>query len=167
MADGVKRCTLSNGFILQCSSILWPPSLRRRRFLPPPHPDHPVPRDAPPCIAQSVGSFVDVRHFKTKRERKKSFRDLLPWRRRKEGAVHQGNLSARARIHRHVGVDFEHHVFVLVKEEDAEGGHLLWDAARLRDAGHHAHRPHDALDRGVVGRLQGLKVKRTPQEKVK
>lgn len=65
-------------------------------------------------------------------------------------------LSASARIYSHVGVDLQHHVLVLVEEEDAEGRHFLRDAARLRDAGHDAHRPHDALDGGMVGGPQGL-----------
>lgn len=65
-------------------------------------------------------------------------------------------LSAGAGVHSHVGVDFEHHVLVLVEEEDAEGRHLLGDAARLGDAWDHAHRPHYALDGGVVRGLQSL-----------
>lgn len=70
-----------------------------------------------------------------------------------------GPLSAGTRVHGHVGVDLEHHVLVLIQEEDAEGGHLLRDAAGLGDSWHHPHRPHDALDGGVVGGLQRLEEK--------
>lgn len=66
-------------------------------------------------------------------------------------------LSTGAGIYCHVGVDFQHHVLVLVKEKDAEGRHFLGDAARLRDARDDAHRPHYALDGGVVRWLQSLK----------
>lgn len=65
-------------------------------------------------------------------------------------------LSARAGVHSHVGVHLEHHVLILVEEQDAERGHLVRDAARLWDPRDHPHRPHDALDGGVVGGLQGL-----------
>jgi len=73
-------------------------------------------------------------------------------------------LSAGAGIHGHVGIDLEHNILILVKEEDAEGGHLLRYAAGLGDARHHPHRPHDALDGGVVRWLQAL---REDQETVK
>lgn len=66
-------------------------------------------------------------------------------------------LSTGAGIYCHVGVDFQHHVLVLVKEKDAEGRHFLGDAARLGDARDDAHRPHYALDGGVVRWLQSLK----------
>lgn len=65
-------------------------------------------------------------------------------------------LSAGAGVHGHVGVDLEHHVGMLIEEQDAERGHLLGNAAGLGDARDHAHRPHDALDGGVVGGVQGL-----------
>lgn len=65
-------------------------------------------------------------------------------------------LSAGAGVDGHVGVDLQHHVLVLVEEQDAEGGHLLWDAAWLGNAGHDAHGPDDALDGRVVRGLQGL-----------
>ena len=65
-------------------------------------------------------------------------------------------LSAGAGVHGHVGVDLEHNILILVEEEDAEGRHLLRYAAGLGDARDHAHRPHDALDGGVVRRLQAL-----------
>ena len=65
-------------------------------------------------------------------------------------------LSTGARIYSHVGVDFQHHVLVLIKEEDAEGRHLLWDTARLRDTRDDAYCPHYALDGGVVRGLQSL-----------
>lgn len=65
-------------------------------------------------------------------------------------------LSTGAGIHSHVGVDLQHHVLVLIKEEDAEGRHLLRDTARLRDTWDDAHCPHYALDGGVVRRLQSL-----------
>lgn len=59
-------------------------------------------------------------------------------------------LSTGTRIYSHVGVDFQHHVFIFIKEEDAEGRHLLWDTAWLRNAWDDAHCPHYALDGGVV-----------------
>lgn len=70
-------------------------------------------------------------------------------------------LSTGAGIYSHVGVDFEHHVLVLIEEEDAEGRHLLWDAARLRDAWDNTHCPHYALDGGMVRGLQSLKQRDT------
>lgn len=66
-------------------------------------------------------------------------------------------LSTGARIYSHVGVDFKHYVFVFIKEEDAEGRHLLRDTAWLRNAGDNAHCPHYALDGGMVRGLQSLK----------
>lgn len=69
-------------------------------------------------------------------------------------------LSTGAGIYCHVGVDFQHHILVLVKEKDAEGRHFLGDTARLGDAWDDAHRPHYALDGGVVRWLQSLKKKK-------
>lgn len=66
-------------------------------------------------------------------------------------------LPTSARVHRHAGVHLEHHVPVGVQEEDAEGAHLLRDAAGLRDAGDDAHGSDDALDGGVVGRAHHLR----------
>ena len=66
-------------------------------------------------------------------------------------------LSTGAGVYSHVGVDFQHHVLVLVKEEDAEGGHLLWNAAWLGDAWDDAHSPHYTLDGCMVRGLQSLK----------
>lgn len=60
-------------------------------------------------------------------------------------------LSAGARIHGHAGVNLQHHVPAGIQEENAEGAHLLRDAARLRDAGNDAHGSDDALDGGVIG----------------
>lgn len=71
--------------------------------------------------------------------------------------LEERRLSTGAGVYSHVGVDFEHHVLVLVKEEDAEGRHLLRDAARLRNAWDDAHCPHYALDGGVVRGFQSLK----------
>lgn len=68
-------------------------------------------------------------------------------------------LSTGTRIYSHVGVYFQHHVLVFIEEEDAERRHLLWDTAWLGDAGDDAHRPHYALDGGMVGGLQSLKQK--------
>lgn len=73
-------------------------------------------------------------------------------------------LSTGTGVYSHVGVDFQHHVLVLVEKEDAEGRHLLWDAARLRDAWDDTHCPHYALDCGVVRGLQRLK-ERDKEEK--
>lgn len=66
-------------------------------------------------------------------------------------------LSTGTRIDSHVGVDFKDYVLVFIEEEDAEGRHLLRDAARLRNTWDDAHCAHYALDGGVVRRLQGLK----------
>lgn len=76
----------------------------------------------------------------------------------------EAELSAGAGVDGHVGVDFQHHVLVLIEEEDAEGGHLLWDAARLGDAGYDAHGPNNALDGGVIRGLQSLKGKKTQKQ---
>ncbi len=66
-------------------------------------------------------------------------------------------LSTGAGIYSHVGVDFQHHVLVLIKEEDAERRHLFWDTAWLRDAWDDTHCPYYALDGGMVRGLQSLK----------
>lgn len=73
------------------------------------------------------------------------------------GCLSRRELSTGTGVDSHVGVDFQHHVLVLVEEQDAEGRHLLWDAARLGNAWDHAHRPHYALDGGVIRGLEGLK----------
>lgn len=73
-----------------------------------------------------------------------------------EGKKVRRQLSTGAGVYCHIGVDFEHHVFVLVEEEDAQRGHLLRDAARLWNAWDHTHCTDYALDGGVVRRLQGL-----------
>lgn len=65
-------------------------------------------------------------------------------------------LSTGAGIHRHAGVNLQHHIPVWVEEENAEGTHLLWDAARLRDTWDDPHSSDDALDGGVVGRTHHL-----------
>lgn len=59
-------------------------------------------------------------------------------------------LPTSARVHGHAGVNLQHHVPVGVQEENAEGAHLLWDAARLRDAGDDSHSSDDALDGGMI-----------------
>lgn len=65
-------------------------------------------------------------------------------------------LPTGTRVHCHVGVDLEDHVLVFIKEEDAEGRHLLWYTAGLWDARDHSHCPHNALNGGVVWRFQRL-----------
>lgn len=67
-----------------------------------------------------------------------------------------GNLSTGAGIHRHARINLEHQVPARIEEEDAEGAHLLWDAAWLRDARDDSHCSHNALDGGVVGRMHQL-----------
>lgn len=77
--------------------------------------------------------------------------------RRRRTRVGGGPLSARAGVHGHVGIDLEHHVLVLVQEEDAEGRHLLGDTAGFGNTWHHPHCSHNALDGGMIGGLQRLK----------
>lgn len=68
-------------------------------------------------------------------------------------------LSAGTGIYSHVWVDFQHHILILVKEEDAEGRHLLGDTARLWDALDNTHCAYYALDGRMVRGLQSLKQK--------
>lgn len=60
-------------------------------------------------------------------------------------------------IHRHAGVNLQHHIPACIEEKNAEGTHLLWNAARLGDARDDSHRSDDALDGGVVGRTHHLR----------
>ena len=64
---------------------------------------------------------------------------------------------AGAGIHRHAGVNLQHHIPAGVQEEDAEGTHLVGNAARLGNTGDDPHRSHDALDGGVVRRTHHLR----------
>lgn len=66
-------------------------------------------------------------------------------------------LSTGAGIHRHAGVNLQHHIPVWVEEENAEGAHLLWNAAWLWDARDNSHSSDDALDGGVIGRTHHLR----------
>ena len=66
-------------------------------------------------------------------------------------------LSTGAGIHRHAGVNLQDHVPAWIEEEDAEGAHLLWDAARFGDAGDDSHGSDDALDGGVIGGTHHLR----------
>lgn len=66
-------------------------------------------------------------------------------------------LSTGTGIHRHAGVNLQHHIPVRVEEKNAEGTHLLWDAARFGDTGDDSHSSDDALDGGVIGRTHHLR----------
>lgn len=68
-----------------------------------------------------------------------------------------GTLPTGAGIHRHAGIHLEHHVLAGVEEEDAEGIHVFWDAAGLRDARDDSHCSDNTLDGGVVGRMHQLR----------
>ena len=59
-------------------------------------------------------------------------------------------LPAGAGVHGHGGVHLEHQVPAGVQEEHRQGAHPVGDAAGFGDPGDDAHRPHDALDGGVV-----------------
>jgi len=53
-------------------------------------------------------------------------------------------------VHCHIGIYLEDDVLVFIKEEDAEGRHLLRNTAGLWDAWDHPDRPNDALDGRMV-----------------
>lgn len=107
-----------------------------------------------PSFSSSLQRLLscDWSHGRESRWRGRCFPLSTMW-----GAWWERGLPAGTGIHRHVGIDFEHHFLVLVKEQDAEGRHLLRDTARLWNARNDTHRPHDALDGRVVGGLQGLR----------
>lgn len=62
----------------------------------------------------------------------------------------QRHLPTGTGVHCHIGVDLKDHVLVFIKEEDAEGRHLLRHTAGLWDARDHPDRPNDALDGRMV-----------------
>ena len=68
-------------------------------------------------------------------------------------------LSAGAGLYRHGRVDLKDRVPILLLVQHGQGAHLFWHAARLWHAWHDAHRSHDTLDGGVVGRAHQLQEK--------
>lgn len=65
-------------------------------------------------------------------------------------SVFSARLSTSTRVYCHVGIDFEDDVLVLVKEQDAERGHLLRHTAGLRNPRDDPHGSHYALDGRVI-----------------
>lgn len=63
---------------------------------------------------------------------------------------------ARAALGRHARVVLEHHVAVVVEVEQRERGEHVRHAARRRHLRVAADRVHNALDRGVIRRIQLL-----------
>ncbi|KAK0135609.1 PR domain zinc finger protein 8 [Merluccius polli] len=74
-------------------------------------------------------------------------------------ALRMVDTAIGAGLHRHVGVDFEHWAPGLILVEDSQGAHLLGDTAGLWDPRDDPHRPHYALDGGVVGGPRHLRGK--------
>lgn len=66
-------------------------------------------------------------------------------------------LSTGTGIHRHAGINLQHHIPVWIEEKNTEGTHLLGNAAWFRDARDDSHSSDDALDGGMVGRAHHLK----------